>query len=151
MNTNELLDFQDRLRGFAYKKGGDPADDAAETISICLEKGYDKLPNDEFTRVAFAVCSNLIKNRFRRKSLDVKYFPVVASADSTTDDTSDVSFFDLIAGLDKLEQQILTLNMVEGLRMHEVAEQVGLTYGMARKAKMIAIAKLRDRFATVAA
>jgi len=35
--------------------------------------------------------------------------------------------------------------MVEGLRMHEVAERVGLTYGMARKAKMVAIAKLRDQ------
>jgi RNA polymerase sigma factor (sigma-70 family) len=145
MNINELLDFQDRLRGFAHNKGGDPADDAAETISICLEKGYDKLPDDEFTRVAFTICGNLIKNRYRRKNLDTKYFPVIATTDKTTDDTSDVSFLDLIAGLDKLEQKILTLNMVEGLRMHEVAEQVGLTYGMARKTKMIAIGKLRDQ------
>ena len=145
MNTNELLDFQDRLRGFAHNKGGDPADDAAETISICLEKGYDKLPDDEFVRVAFTICGNLIKNRYRRKNLDNKYFPVIATTDTTTDDISDASFFDLIAGLDKLEQKILILNMVEGLRMHEVAERVGLTYGMARKAKMIAIAKLRDQ------
>ena len=144
MNTNDLLDIQDRLRGFAHNKGGDPADDAAETISICLEKGYDKLPDDEFVRVAFTICHNLIKNRYRRANLDNKYFPVIATTDKTTDDISDVSFRDLIAGLDELEQTILTLNMVDGLRMHEVAERVGLTYGMARKKKMIAIAKLRQ-------
>ena len=144
MTTNTILEIQDRLRGWAYKRGGDPADDAAETISICLAKGYDKLPDDEFKRVAFAICGNLIKNRYRRKSLDEKYFPVIAMADSTTDNIPDVSFFDLIAELDDLEQKILTLNMVDGLRMHEVAEQVGLTYGMARKAKMVAIAKLRQ-------
>jgi len=148
MNTQQLLDIQDRLRGFAHNKGGHPADDAAETITICLQKGYDKLPDDEFIKVAFTICHNLIKNRYRRQNLDTKYFPIIATTDTTTDDTSNTTFHDLINKLDNLEQKILTLNMIDGLPMNEVAQHVGLTYGMARKTKMRAIHKLRQIHST---
>lgn len=146
MNTDLLLDIQNKLEGYVYNHGGDRYDDAAQTITICLERGYHELPELEFKRVAFRILKNLRVDRYRQAALQDRYFPVIVRPDQMDDHHRDMFFEDIISNLDLIEQQVLTLNMVEGWNMKSVAEKVGISHALARKIKMVAVQKLRDTY-----
>jgi len=147
MNAELILQIQNKLEGYVYNHGGDRYDDAAQTISICLQRGYHELPELEFKRVAFRILKNLRVNRYRQLDLQDRYFPVIARPEQTEDLHREMFFEDMISQLDPTEQKILTMNMVDGWNMNDVAKQMGITPSLARKRKMVAIKKLRTTLA----
>lgn len=144
MNTNLLADMHNKLEGYVYNHGGERYDDAAQTITICLERGYHKLPELEFNRVAFRILKNLKVDRYRKADMQDRYLPMIATPEEHHDMQKEFFFEDMISELDDIEQQALRLNMVDGWSMKDVAEKLGVSHPMARKIKMVALRKLRQ-------
>ena len=148
--------YMPMIRLMVYQKGGsteDARDIFQDGLIIMLEKLDDKKFNltCKFKTFLYCVCEHLWKTILEKRQSAANYLNRRSEPESEKDFTDMIDYQmyeqiiqDVFKTLDPISKKILTLYWQEK-SLHEIADQLGYTYGYVRKKKCEAQGELTEK------